>query len=680
MSEQATTSRELELLGDVRASTRSISRRGFLQDAGALSAVAVLQRLTPAFARTPTGLLTAQRTRVGHDSLESGDGPLELLIQETSITIGDRRAVATTINGTLPGPLLRFREGGEALLHVRNRLSEDTSLHWHGVLVPNAMDGVPGVNFAGIRSGETFTYQFPLRQYGTYWYHSHSGLQEQTGVYGPLIIDPAEPEPFAYDREFVVMLSDWSFESPYTILDKLKKQSDYYNVQRRTMGDFFRDVQTRGLRATIQDRLMWGKMRMTPVDISDIMAPAYQYLLNGQPPEQNWTALFHEGERVRLRFINAGAGSNFDVRIPGLEMTVVQVSGQHVQPVKTDEFRIAIAETYDVLVQPAANTAYTIFAESVDRSGYARGTLAPRPGMAATIPKLRPRPVLTMADMGMAMDMPGMSMGAGNMAGMETKAAASRPKSSADTGAAMPSMRMSGRGATGHDSTAAAKTSGDTNAQRMPTMVMSGHDAPSQTMPNGPKAFRAPGTIPEPVMHGPDHHRPGNTAVPMETRSRLHEPGPGLGNDGWRVLVYTDLRSLRRNPDALVPPTREIEFHLTGNMDRFMWSIDGMKYSESPAHIAILRGQRTRITMVNDTMMAHPMHLHGMWMELENGTGADIPRVHTINVKPADRVSVLVTPDERGPWAFHCHVLLHMELGMFRVLHVAETSLTETSE
>ena len=614
--------------------TESVSRRGFLRTASAVSAFAVLNRMTPRYAR---GLPTLKSLHpIGTGSRLDGGlaAPLDLLIQETSIVVGDRRATTTTINGTLPGPLLRFQEGGEALLRVTNRLGEDTSLHWHGVLVPNPMDGVPGVNFAGIRSGETFTYRFPLRQYGTYWYHSHSGLQEQTGVYGPLIIDPAEPEPFAYDREFVIMLSDWTFESPYTILDKLKKQSDYYNSQRRTLGDFFRDVQSRGFRAAFRDREMWGKMRMSPVDISDIMAPAYKYLLNGQPADANWTALFHDGERVRLRFINAGAGSNFDVRIPGLEMTVVQVSGQHVQPVATDEFRIAIAETYDVIVQPAANTAYTIFAESVDRSGYARGTLAPRAGMTAAIPRRRPRPVLTMGDMGMAMDMPGMNMDGGNASGMS----------------------------------------------KMPGMTMSEHDTGSMKMPNASGGARAPGTLPEPVMHGPDQHRPGNAAVPMETRSRLNDPGPGLGKDGWRVLVYTDLRSLKRHPEASVPPTREIEFHLTGNMERFMWSIDGMKYSEAPAHIPLLRGESTRITMVNDTMMAHPMHLHGMWMHLENGAGADIPRVHTINVKPAERLSVLVVPDELGPWAFHCHVLLHMELGMFRVIHVAANSLTEASD
>lgn len=625
-----------------------ISRRSFLETTGALGAVAALQRITPAFARSSGGMLRESTRPNGF----LGEDALALMIQETSIAIGSRRASATTINGTLPGPLLRFREGSEALLQVKNRLAEDTSLHWHGVLVPNDMDGVPGVNFGGIRSGETFTYRFPLRQYGTYWYHSHSGLQEQTGVYGPLIIDPMEPEPFAYDREFVIMLSDWSFESPYTILDKLKKQSDYYNSQRRTLGDFFRDVQTRGLRAALQDRQMWGKMRMSPVDISDIMAPTYKYLLNGQPPEQNWTAVFREGERVRLRFINAGAGSNFDVRIPGLELTVVHVSGQHVQPVKTDEFRIAIAETYDVIVQPKANTAYTIFAESVDRSGYARGTLAPQLGMSATIPKRRPRPVLTMNDMGMAMDMPGMNMGAGSMPGMDMKGPAASSQ---------------------------ATTTRDTTGHKMSGMTMPGQNT-ARAVPNESAAMRAPGTIPEPVMHGPDKHRPGNAAVPMVTKSRLNDPGPGLGNDGWRVLVYTDLRSFTRLPEAAVPPAREIEFHLTGNMERFMWSIDGLKYSEAPAHIPILRGECTRITIVNDTMMAHPMHLHGMWMHLENGNGADIPRVHTINVKPAERLSVLVNPDALGPWAFHCHVLLHMELGMFRVIHVAENSLTETTE
>ena len=619
----------------------SVTRRGCLQTTSAALLLTSVDRLSPSYAQRITRSLS---TPSGPASPSSARAGIDLAIRDTMIGIGNRQARATTINGTLPGPLLRFREGDTAIIRVANGLHDDTSIHWHGLIPPNGMDGVPGVSFPGIRAGETFEYRFPLEQYGTYWYHSHSGLQEQTGIYGPLIIDPAEPEPFQYEREFVVVLSDWSFENPYKVLDKIKKKSDYYQYNKRTVGDFFRDVDQYGWRATIADRREWAKMRMSPIDLSDITGATYTYLVNGQSPDANWTGLFQPGERVRLRFINAGAGSHFDVRIPGLEMIVVQVSGQHVQPVTTDEFRIGIAETYDVIVQPSADMAYTIFAESSDRSGFARGTLAPRPGMAAAVPGRRPRPLLTMMDMGMSMSM-------GGMGGKST---------------AMPGMDMSG-GAT-------APAASASHAQ------MAGMQMPASAVPSGKAVTdRAPGSLPAPVSHGSDKHGRANASTPMETRSRLAEPGTGLGEDGWRVLVYTDLRALRPRPDALQPPKREIEFHLTGNMERYMWSFDGKKFSEAPDPIQLTRGERIRLTMVNDTMMPHPMHLHGMWMELENGTGADIPRVHTVVVKPAERISVLVTPRDPGPWAFHCHVLLHMEMGMFRVVQVNEPAVASKS-
>jgi CopA family copper-resistance protein len=604
----------------------SVSRRTFLGTAGALGALAGLERITPAYAR-PLHQTSSRWLESGAGADASDADAMNLVIREASIDIAGKRATATAINDTVPGPLLRFREGRDYTVRVANHLNGDTSIHWHGVLVPNAMDGVPGVTFAGIRPGETFAYQLPLRQSGTYWYHSHSGLQEQTGLYGPIIIDPAEPEPFAYDREYVVMLSDWTFEDPYKLLDHLKKQSEYYNYQRRTVPDFFRDVKRRGFRATLNDRMAWGKMRMTPTDISDITGATYTYLMNGLAPESNWTGLFAPGERVRLRFINAGAGTYFDVRVPGLEMTVVAVSGQYVKPVVTDEFRLEIAQTVDVIVQPSESHAYTIFAESMDRSGYARGTLSPRLGMAAAVPMRRPRPTLLMGDMGMAMqDMAGMDMGGGmpDMPGMP----------------------------------AAAPTA-----------------APSPLASNG---LRAPGTLPPPVEHGPETHGSGNAATPQITRSRLGEPGNGLGADGWRVLRYTDLRALLPHADALRLPEREVEFHLTGNMERYMWSIDGVKFSDVKEPVHFTQGERIRITMVNDTMMSHPMHLHGMWMDLENGSGADMPRVHTINVKPAERLSVLVSPADVGGWAFHCHILYHMEMGMFRVVQVAPANRLTT--
>lgn len=637
------------------AAPNAVSRRGFLQSASAAFMLGSLDRLRPDYARR----LVSRATTAVDAATRATPTSVDLAIRETSVRVGDRMATAMTINGTLPGPLLRLKEGTDTIIRVSNGLKEVTSLHWHGVIVPNPMDGVPGITFPGIAAGETFTYRFPVHQNGTYWYHSHAGLQEQSGVYGPIIIDPADPEPFQYEREFVVVLSDWSFENPYTILDNVKKKSDYYQYQRRTIGDFFRDVDQVGWRAAMADRREWARMRMSPVDLSDVTGATYKYLVNGQPAESNWTGLFNPGERVRLRFINSGAGTNFDVRIPGLEMTVVQVDGQYVQPVTTDELRIAIAETYDVIVRPAADQAYTLFAESSDRSGFARGTLAPRAGMVAPIPARRARPLLTMGDMGMSM------AGMGGMAGMaqpDTSIAHQRPTSPAGStliGSGMAGMEMGG------GARAAA-----------PASNMSGMDMPANLAPaRAPRAangFRAPGTIPDPVMHGPDTHGAGNASTPMETQSRLTEPGSGLGGDGWRVLVYADLRALHPRPEALRPPERELEFHLTGNMDRYMWSIDGKKFSEAPEAVHLTRGERVRITLVNDTMMEHPMHLHGMWMELENGTLGDIPRLHTINVKPAERVSALVTPEDLGAWAFHCHVLFHMEMGMFRVVQVSE--------
>ncbi|MEW6353547.1 MAG: copper resistance system multicopper oxidase [Pseudomonadota bacterium] len=594
------------------------TRRDFLKAMAAMGLLGGLESLAPAYAAQYGGLPY------------SGDAGQEfdLRIQRTALRIGEREARAVTINGSIPGPLLRLREGQNAVLRVTNALDEDTSIHWHGLLLPAAMDGVPGVSFAGIKPGETFTYQFPLKQSGTYWYHSHSGMQEQLGHFGPMIIDPVEPEPFAYDREYVVMLSDWTFENPHHVLAKLKKQSDYYNFQQRTVGDFFRDVAKNGWDATMAERLMWARMRMSPTDLADVTGYTYTYLMNGLAPESNWTGLFRPGERVRLRFINAATMTYFDVRIPGLKMTVVQVDGQNVQPVTVDEFRTGVAETYDVIVEPREERAYTIFAETMDRSGYARGTLTAREGLTAPIPERRPRHLLTMADMGMGgmqHDMPGMQMNGMEMNGME------------------------------HD---------------MSGMDMSGMDMEGMDMGDMQPGM---GSV---TKHGPDTHGPGNSMIAEMPRSRLHEPGAGLGKDGRRVLVYTDLRSVKPIYDKRAPG-REIELHLTGNMERYMWSFDGKKYSEAREPIAFRYGERLRLVLVNDTMMDHPIHLHGMWMELENGAGDYLPRKHTISVKPGERLSLLITADAPGNWAFHCHLLIHMDLGMFRVVSVSGSGMGE---
>ena len=511
----------------------------------------------------------------------------QLEIAAAPINITGRQRTATAVNGSVPAPILRWREGDTVTLAVTNRLSEPSSIHWHGILVPNPMDGVPGLTFAGIPPGETFVYRFPVHQSGTYWYHSHSGFQEQTSLYGPLVIDPKGGYAQPFDRDYVVMLSDWTDTSPETIVSNLKFQSDYYNFQQRTVGTFFDDVAKNGLAATVSDRLMWGQMRMSPTDILDVSGATYTYLLNGQPPARNWTALFRPGERVRLRFINGSTMSIFDVRVDGLPMSIVQADGNEVVPVMVDEFRIGVAETYDVIVQPTADRAYTIFVQSEDRTGYARGTLAPRAGMEAAIPPMDPRPLRTMTDMGMGMQR-------GSMPDMSSMGAAAEAKKLA--------------GAVGVD-----------NVAEMPT-------------------------------------------------ERLNRAGEGFPPDR-RVLTYADLRAIRPGNDPR-PPSRDITLHLTGNMERFIWGFDGKKFSEAEP-IVLQRSERVRFVLINDSMMEHPIHLHGLWSELENGHGAYRPYKHTINVKPGEKLSYLVTADVPGRWAYHCHLLYHMELGMFREVRVS---------
>ena len=652
-----------------------MERRDFVRLTAAMGMLAGTESLLPRWTRgAPTA---APRSRVSMGMRVSN-----LEIAESRLTIAGRGAEAMTINGSIPGPLLRYREGEDVLIRVHNRLDEDTSVHWHGVLVPPAMDGVPGVSFPGIPAHTTFEYRYRIRQYGTYWYHSHSGLQEQLGHYGPMILDPADGYPYEYDREFIVVLSDWTFEDPYGVLDRLKKQGNYYNVQRRTIGDFFQDAKRDGLMPTIRERLMWLDMRMDPTDLLDVTGATYTYLLNGLAPGTNWSGVFNPGERVLVRVINAAAATLFDVRIPDLPMTIVQSNGQFVQPVETDEFRISIAETYDFIVEPQ-DRPYTLFAETIDRSGYARGTLTPRLGWNAPVPQRRPRPTLSMADMGMQhgemagmsmTEMPGMDHGAAPAAPAASTSSASQPAADPHAGhTPPPASRPAPEPApptpaavdphAGHAMPATTAT---------PTIDTTAVDRARYAIAGAirTEGLRAPGTLPGMLEHEPGRHGVDNAAVPMMMMSRLHEPGIGLGNDGWRVLRYTDLMSLHPLPN-FVAPTREIELHLTGNMERFMWSIDGIPF-ERAEPIRMNYGERVRLTMVNDTMMNHPMHLHGMFMELENGHGAFIPRVHTINVKPAERLSLLVTANEAGRWAFHCHILYHMEVGMFRVFEVSE--------
>ena len=609
-----------------------ISRRLLLKRAAALGLLAAVERLAPAYALTSA-------TNAGSQTPLSGE-IIDLTISEQLFRLDGRTGTAMTINGTIPGSVIRLKEGQQATLRVTNRLEESTSIHWHGLLLPPNMDGVPGVSFAGIEPGTTFTYRFPVKQSGTYWFHSHSGGQELLGMYAPMIIDPIEPEPFRYDRDYVVMLSDWSFESPEALFSNLKKQGGYYNYQKRAAGEFLTDVGRMGLWPAIQTYLMWDQMRMDPTDFADITGYTYTYLMNGISPAGNWTGLFRPGERVRLRFINAAGMTFYDVRIPGLTMTVVQADGQNVQPVVVDEFRMGPAETYDVIVEPVEDGAYTIFAETMDRSGYARGTLATRAGLQGEIPARRPRPLRTMEDMGMSME--GMDMG-----GMKAP----------HGGMTMPKMEPPGDIQKVKPSDDSSSTEHRQHGSGTPSMDVDDQDR--STIPGA-----------EPVKHGPDTHGTGNQAVAEYSQNRSGIPGRGLEDSDRRVLLYTDLKSLAPYPDQR-EPEREIELHLTGHMERYMWSFDGKKYSEAQEPIRFHYGERVRLTFVNDTMMEHPLHLHGMWMHLENGAGAYLPRKHTVIVKPAERVSVAISADAPGRWAFHCHLLLHMEAGMFRVVEVS---------
>lgn len=532
----------------------------------------------------------------------------DLVIAEAPVNFTGRPRMATTVNGSIPAPTLRWREGDTVTLRVTNRLKEYTSIHWHGILLPFRMDGVPGISYSGIAPGETFVYRFKVQQSGTYWYHSHSGFQEQTGVYGPIVIEPAQGDPIRAGRDYTVVLSDWTDEDPMRVFAKLKKQSDYYNFNQPTAGQFVDDASRLGLSAALEKRRMWNRMRMNPTDLADVSAYTYTYLMNGAAPAGNWTALFRPGERVRLRFINSAAMTFFDVRIPGLKMTVVQADGQAVDPVTVDEIRIGVAETYDVIVEPK-DGAYTIFAQSMDRTGYARGTLAPRAGMTADVPAPdRPEP-LSMSDM---------------MGDMGAEAAASMHS--------MPSMPA------------------------MPGMDHAAHETGT-----GSAAVR--------VRHASTEFGPSTDMRVDTPRTNLDDPGVGLRDNGRRVLTYAELHTTG-GPLSASGPGREIELHLTGNMERYTWSFDGLEFGRStPVHFR--HGERLRVVFVNDTMMTHPMHLHGMWSELESPDGRFQARKHTISVQPAQRISFLVTADALGRWAWHCHLLYHMDAGMFREVVVA---------
>lgn len=608
-----------------------MTRRRFVQGLIAGGVVAAM----PSYVKAATG--QGVNTSTGSAPVLTGT-EIDLVIAETLVNFTGNPRMATTINGSIPAPTLKLREGDTVTIRVTNRLREDTSIHWHGIILPFEMDGVPGISFNGIPPGETFTYRFRLQQSGTYWYHSHSGNQEQTGMYGALIIEPHHGETIRADRDYVVHLSDWTDEDPMDVFSKLKTQSDYYNYNKPTAVDFFRDITNDGLKSALDKRSMWNQMRMNPTDLADLSAATLTYLMNGRTPAGNWNGLFNPGERIRLRYINGAANTFYDIRIPGLRMTVVQADGVNVEPVTVEEFRFGPGETYDVLIEPK-DEAYTIFAQAMDRTGYARGTLSTRAGMEAAVPRVDMPEWLSMSDMmgamdhnahgGMGHDMKSMNHG---MAGMDHSA----------MGHDMSSMDHS---AMGHD------------------MAEMDHSQHANSQPN---PLAKPGTT---VRHATTEFGPSVDMRVDTPRTNLDDPGVGLRNNNRRVLTLADLHTIGGPLDDR-GPAREVELHITGNMERYAWSLDGVAFgSSTPVHFK--HGERLRVILHNDTMMTHPMHLHGMWSELESPDGRFQARRHTIPVQPAQRISFLVTADALGRWAWHCHLMLHMDAGMFREVVVA---------
>jgi CopA family copper-resistance protein len=576
-----------------------------LRGAALASGGMALAPLFPAWAKSGSHGL---HSLAGQPGVLSGDN-IEGSVGQSAFRLGKKTGHAYTINGTLPGPLIRLREGQNVKLVVHNTLNEDTSVHWHGMLLPFHMDGVPGVSYPGIGPGESFTYEFPMKQHGTYWYHSHSHMQEAMGMYGALIVDPAGKDPIAYDREHVLVLSDWSFAHAHVNFTKQKQKAGYFSKRKQTFAGL-----AKGEDQPLSERMMWGQMLMDPTDIADVTGAYYHYLINGHDSMGNWTGIFEPGERVRLRIINAAAMSNFNIRVPGLPMTIVAADGLPLTPVETDEFQIAVAETWDVIIEPKEAIPFAFIAESIDRSSQCRATLAPQMGMTAPIPELRDRPLLTVKDMGMDH-----GSGGGDMAGMDHS--------------------------------------------NMTPEEISAMDSGMGKMDHGSMNMRDPSVAPQVKMG------PGVASLAPMPMDRNKERPTGLEKVPHRVLTLSQLRALEPNPDQRTP-SREIDVHLTANMERYMWSMDGEKYSEKTDPLPFRHNERVRVNLMNHTMMPHPIHLHGHFFEVVNGQKGQYPRKNVVNVLPGAKVTFDFTADAMGDWAFHCHMLMHMHAGMFRVVTV----------
>lgn len=637
------------------ATPLSLSRRRFVTGLASTTALGMFGAGNLARAATPAARFYQPQPDLGGSNFK-----LDIGYKPVNFTGNAKQAIA--VNGSVPSPILRWKEGDRVTLDVTNHLAHDSSIHWHGIILPTGMDGVPGLSFAGIKPGETFRYQFDVNQSGTYWYHSHSGFQEQQGMYGAIVVEPREPAPYSYDREHVIVLSDWSDEDPLDVYANLKKLPHIYNIDERTLGDLAKDVRGKGVSKALRQRAMWNNMRMSDTDLSDVTGRIYTFLMNGETPASGWVGQFKKGEKVLLRVINAAAMTFFDVRIPGLKMTVVAADGQYVQPVSVDEFRIGVAETYDVIVEPSSEQAYTLFCQTIDRSGYARGTLTPDPAMIPTIPEMDESPILTHTDMGMAH---------GGVQSMAMTGDSGCTPEHAEMGHCEMPKKMS------HGSMACTQEHADMGHCEMPKQTAAactpehaemGHcEMPKKMVQEFATGKAGFGTAKAPsfdlIKKGPHIDMLAEGA-----RYRLDDPGVGLRDNGRRVLTYADLFNLHQTPDPR-EPEREIELHLTGNMSRYMWSINGVKYADAEP-LRMKYGERLRITLVNNTMMNHPMHLHGVWSDLETGDADHIPRKHTIIAQPGSKTSYLVTADAMGKWAYHCHLLYHMP-SMFREVHIS---------
>ncbi len=631
-------------------SNTTLSRRRLIAGLGAVSAFSAMPAWAQGHSIGGHGMSRrgAATIRAGFDEVRGE--VIDLAVRDGLRIIEGRRSIGRAVNGSVPGPLIRLREGQNVRFNVANHLREDTSIHWHGLLVPFQMDGVPGVSFPGIKPNQTFTYEFPVRQAGTYWYHSHSGLQEQQGHYGPLVIDPAGAEPVQYDRDYILLLSDFTELDPHFIMSRLRTGEGYFNRQQTSWTDRYK--------LSGAERRMWAEMRMPPTDIMDIGAPTYTFLANGRGPTEGLEYLFRPGERIRLRVINGSAQSFFNVRIPGLPMTIIGADGQNVRPVEVDEFQIGTAETYDVIVQPGTAEAYAIVGESMDRSGMALAMLASRPGARATVPPLRDPPLLTMGDMGMDHGSGGMdhsAMGHGNTPQPEPTAnsASAATVDHAAMGHGAPAAAGAGAAAADHAAMGQGGSPG-TAAAAMGAMSMDGMN------------MRDTSLLPPDVKVGP-----GVDMVSMSPVDKTGDPGLGLRDVPHRVLNYRMLAALEPNKDTR-EPSRLLELHLTGNMERYMWSFDGRMYSAvSDVPIRFAWNERVRVKLVNNTMMGHPIHLHGMFFEIVNGQApAQQPRKNVIIVQPGASATFDLTANEPGDWAFHCHLMYHMHAGMMQTVTV----------